>query len=269
MTQATFAARDYGGTQPENYAKFFVPAIAAPVADDLLEAASLRPDERVLDVACGTGVVTRRAAERVGTGGRVAGLDVNPGMLAVARATTPAGAAIDWYETSAEAMPLPSSSFDVVLCQMGLQFVPNKLKALQEFRRVLRAGGRVVFNLPGPRPQMFAELAEALARHIDPKCAGFVNVVFSLHDADELRRLMADAGFDDVAVDRTQRTLRLPDPEEFLWQYIHSTPLAPLVGQASGDQRAALAGDVQARWRAFVASGVLTLDVPMTTVRGR
>ena len=269
MTQVTFAARDYSGTAPQNYEKFFVPAIAAPLAEDLIEAASLRPDERILDVACGTGVVTKRAAKRVGAQGRVAGLDVNPGMLSVARTTMPADAAIDWYETSAEAMPLPDSSFDVILCQMGLQFMPNKLKALQEFRRVLQPGGRVVFNLPGPRPEMFAELAEALSRHIDPKCAGFVNAVFSLYDADELRRLLAAAGFDDVAVDRTQRTLGLPDPEDFLWQYIHSTPLAALVGKASDDQRAALANDIRARWRAFVVGGVLTLDVQMTTVCGR
>lgn len=269
MTQATFAARDYDGTLPQNYEKFFVPAIAAPLAEDLMAAASLRPGEHVLDAACGTGVVTKRAAKRVGAQGRVAGLDVNPGMLSVARTTMPGNAAIEWYETSAEAMPLADSSFDVVLCQIGLQFMPNKLKALQEFRRVLRPGGRVVFNLPGPRPQMFAELAEALTRHIDPECAGFVNVVFSLYDAGELRRLMADAGFDDVAVDRTSRTLSLPDPEEFLWQYIHSTPLAPRVAKASGEQRAALADEIQARWSAFVVGGVLTLDVGVTTLTGR
>ncbi|NIX00730.1 MAG: methyltransferase domain-containing protein, partial [Phycisphaerae bacterium] len=134
--------RAYGGNAPENYERYFVPAIGAPVADDLIEVAALRPDERVLDVACGTGVVTGMASELVGDGGVVAGLDVNPGMLAVARATTPSDATIEWHEASAEAMPFPDGSFDAVLCQMGIQFIPDKDAALSEMRRVLAPGGR-------------------------------------------------------------------------------------------------------------------------------
>src|SRR3546814_6159009 len=80
--------------------------------------AALREGERVLDVACGTGVVTRLASEQVGATGAVSGLDVNPGMLAVARAATPEGMSIEWHEANAEAMPLPDASFDVVLCQL-------------------------------------------------------------------------------------------------------------------------------------------------------
>lgn len=269
MTQPTFNASDYHGTGPENYEKYFVPAIGAPLADDLIAVASLRPGEYVLDVACGTGVVTRRAAKQVGNEGCIVGLDVNPGMLSVARAATSSDSAIDWYETSAEAMPFPDKSFDVVLCQMGLQFIPNKLQALKEIRRILGPGGRVVLNLPGPRPKPFADLADALARHIDSKCAEFVNEVFSLYDGDELRGLMTDAGFHNVEIDKTQKTLRLPESEDFLWQYIHSTPLAGPIGKATDDQRAALAGDVAKRWQAFVVNGALTLDLGMTTVCGK
>lgn len=269
MTRATFNPSDYQGTGPENYEKYFVPAIGSPLAKDLVAAASLRPGERILDVACGTGVVTRLAAGRVGENGSVAGLDVNPGMLAVARSVTPNDVAINWYETSAEAMPLPDRSFDVVLCQMGLQFIPDKLKALKEIRRILEPRGRVVLNLPGPVPAMFAALAGSLAEHIDPKCAGFVNVVFSLSDADELRALMKGAGFDDVEVERTQKTLRLPAIEDFLWQYIHSTPLAGLVANATEAQRSALVDDVRTRWQPFVVDGALTLELGMTTVCGR
>ncbi len=268
MTRSAFNADDYQGTGPENYEKFFVPAIGAPLAQDLVTAASLRPGERMLDLACGTGIVTRLAVERLGEKGSIAGLDVNPGMLAVARAAAPIGSTIDWYETTAEAMPLPDDSFDVVLCQMGLQFVPNKLQALMETRRVLGAGGRVVLNLPGPTPKMFALLADALAHHIDPMCEGFVHVVFSMHDGDELRALLSRAGFEDIQIERTTKTLRLPRPDEFLWQYIYSTPLAGPVGQATEAQRAALADDVHARWQEFVRDGVLTLEVGVTTVHG-
>jgi len=263
----TFNATDYRGSAPENYEKFFVPAIGAPLAADLVAAAALRPGERILDVACGTGVVTRLAAARVGGTGAVAGLDVNPGMLAVARSTAPGDAAIDWYETSAEAMPLADDSFDVVLCQMGLQFIPNKVQALKEIRRVLGPGGRVVLNLPGPIPELFVGMRDALAQHIDPQCARFVDVVFSLHDADRLKGMLAEAGFSDISSERAQKTLRLPPAEDFLWQYAHSTPLAALVGKASEEQRGALGRDVAARRKKFAAGDALSLEVGVTTVR--
>ncbi len=119
-------------------------------------------------MACGTGVVTRLAAAQVAKEGSVAGLDVNSGMLCVARSATPSNAAIDWYETSAEAMPLPDGAFDVVLCQMGLQFIPKRIQALKEIRRLLGLGGRVVLNFPGPIPRLFAALCDAPVRHNDP-----------------------------------------------------------------------------------------------------
>ena len=102
----------YGGNLPANYERFFVPAIGAPLATDLIRLAALRPGERVLDVACGTGVVARLASQQVGDTGTVTGLDVNPGMLAVARSATPPDMPIDWHEASAEAMSLPDASFD-------------------------------------------------------------------------------------------------------------------------------------------------------------
>lgn len=266
MTQQAFPAKDYSGNPPENYEKYFVPAIGAPLARDLIDVASLRPGERVVDVACGTGVVTRLAAQQVGDDGSVAGVDVNPGMLAVARACAPEGSSIDWYETGAEAMPLPDGAFDVVLCQLGLQFVQDKVKALREMRRILAPGGRIVANVPGPVPPMFAELADALAKHIAPMCAGGVKVVFSLFDEKELRRLLNDAGFEEIRIRRTQKALALPPPEEFLWQYIYSTPLAGPVAEAGDDQRTALAEEVVDRWQSHVADGHLALDVGVTTV---
>jgi ubiquinone/menaquinone biosynthesis C-methylase UbiE len=268
MTQQTFG-KAYSGTAPENYERYFVPSIAAPLAEDLVRIAALSPGERVLDVACGTGVVTRLAGQRVGDSGSVAGLDVNPGMLAVARSAASPKLAIDWYETSAEAIPLPDGAFDVALCQMGLQFIPNKLGALREMRRVLAPGGRLVLNLPGPTPSLFAAMADALGKHISPQAASFVHIVFSLHDEQELRELMKGAGFHEVDVQTTRTTLTLPPAKEFLWQYVSSTPLANLVAKASDESRAALEEEVGNKWRNFTSDGTLTCDVPMTTVTGR
>lgn len=262
------AGREKVAAPQENYEKYFVPTIGEPLAADLVAAAELKPGERVLDVACGTGLIARLAAKQVGSNGFVAGLDVNSGMLAVARSLEANPSAIKWYETSAEAIPLEDAAFDVVLCQMGLQFVTKKAQALKEMRRVLRRGGRLLLNLPGPMPPLFAELASSLGACVGPKASGFVNVVFSLHDRNELHDLMVEAGFESVEIEKTEKRLALPEPREFLRQYVGSTPLAPHIDQASDSQRKALADDVEKRWQRFLLDRTLTVDVPMTTVRG-
>jgi ubiquinone/menaquinone biosynthesis C-methylase UbiE len=231
-----------------------------------MKAASLRPGERVLDSACGTGVVTRLAAERVAPGGTVTGLDPNPAMLAVARVTTRSDVSIDWHEAPAEHLPFPDESFDAVLCGMGLQFFSNKEAGLREFYRVLVPGGRLVANVPGPTPPPFEIMADGLARHIGPESASFVHAVFSLHDPDDLRNLAVQAGFEDIGVRSTETSLELPPPAEFLWQYIWSTPLTAAVAQVDEECRAALENEFSEKCRAFAPTGTLAGSVKMTTV---
>ena len=178
----------------ENYERYFVPSIGAPVAADLMKAASLRPGERVLDAACGTGVVTKLAADRIAPGGTVAGLDPNPAMLAVARATTPSDVSIDWHEAPAEDLPFPDESFDAVLCGMGLQFFSDKEAGLREFHRVLVPGGRLVANVPGPTPAPLEIMADGLARHVGPESASFVHAVFSLHEPGSFAAVLTGTG---------------------------------------------------------------------------
>src|SRR5260370_25850928 len=155
------------GNEPDAYERHIDPALFMPWARSLVETAALRPGERVLDVACGTGVVTRLAAKRVGAGGKVVGLDLNAGMLEVARSRAPA---IEWREGSATELPLPDAAFDAVLCQQGLQFFPDRPAALREMRRVLVPGRRLALSVwrslqgsPGHRA-----LADALEPHIGP-----------------------------------------------------------------------------------------------------
>ncbi|MCD7059392.1 methyltransferase domain-containing protein [Pelagibacterium xiamenense] len=267
MTEQVYG-KSFAANPAENYQRYFVPSIGAPVADDLMAAAKLQPGARVLDIACGTGVVTRLAAERVGASGAVTGLDISPAMLAVARSRTAPGASIDWIEASAEAIPLEDEAFDVVFCQMGLQFVSNKLAALREMRRVLDAGGRAFVTAPGPKPPLFAILTDALARHLSPEAAAFGDLVFSLHDVDELTELMRGAGFADIDVTARPKTLRLPAPADFLWQYLYSTPLAGAVAEAGPAKREALERDVCERWQDFAADGSTALDVGVTTATG-
>ena len=243
----------FGGNPAEHYERYFVPAIAAPLATTLVAAANLRSGERVLDVACGTGIVARLSADHVGAAGRVAGADVNAGMLAVARAVTASTATpIQWYETGAEAMPLPDEAFDVVLCQFGLQFVAHKHAALAEMQRVLVMNGRAHLSVPTPTP-FFDILEQALANHGLPAAAAFVRLVFSMHDAAQLERLLRGAGFSAVDVQSQTTRLRLPPPTQFFWQYIQSTPAAAAIAQVDDKARSSLEREVVAKWQPWLA----------------
>ena len=261
--------KQYGGNAAETYERYFVPTIGIAWATALLDAVELHSGDRVLDVACGTGVVTRLTAERVGPDGAVAGLDVNPAMLVVARSLPASGAAIEWHEANAESLPLADGSFDVVLSSLGLQFVPDKASALREMQRVLAPDGRLTIATAGPTPPLFAILEQALARHVKPEAAGFVRAVFSLHEPQELKKLTSGAGFRHVEVRSRPLSVTLPGPAEFLWQYVHSTPLAAAVAQIDDVGRAALEGDVVAAWQSFVEDGALIFDANavLTTAR--
>lgn len=241
----------FRATAPENYQRYFVPVIGRPLAEDLLREAELKPGERVLDVGCGTGVVTRLAAERVGGDGTVVGVDVNPGMLAVAKAVSPPELAIEWQEASAESLPLADESFDVVLCQLSLQFMPDRGRALEEMHRVLVPGGRLLLNAPGPADPLFETLATAMGHHISPQASGFVRAVFALHDESELQGLLRSAGFQEVGTHAETRELTLPPARDFLWQYVGSTPLAGIVADSTEEARAALEREVLAGWADF------------------
>lgn len=131
----------------EAYESLLVPHQFAPWARDLVAHADPKPGERILDVACGTGVVMRSVVPLVGPNGRVVGVDSSPAMLAVARTRAPSEAPIEWYEVSAEALPLSDAAFDLVLCRQGLQFFADKLGATREMRRVLAPGGRVALSV--------------------------------------------------------------------------------------------------------------------------
>lgn len=258
---------EYGSKPPQNYERFFVPTIGEPLAKDLIRKADLRPGERVLDTACGTGIIARLALKEVGNEGRIAGLDVNPGMINVARSIT-TDLPIEWHQASAEQMPFVDESFDVVICQMGLQFMENKAAALLEMRRVLAPGGRLILNVPGPAGAPFAILAKKMGRTIGPDARKFVEHVFMLNDVEAIRELMQAASFSTVEIQEQYKMLALPTPKKFLWQYISSTPLYQVVAEADEKAKAALEQQVVAQWQQFVDDTSFVYEQRIVTVRG-
>ena len=267
---STASYRNFTGTGAQNYQRDFVPVIPTPVSGDLFRTADLQAGERVLDVACGTGVIARLAAGLVGPDGTVTGVDIAPDMIDVAKSTpAPASPHIEWHVGDAAALPLPDDSHDAVLCQLGLMFMEDRAAALAEMRRVLAPGGRVVVNTPGTIQPAFESMEQAIIEHISPDLGGFVRAVFSLHDPDALAALLQEAGFHDVTATVTTTTLHLPAPAEFLWQYINLTPMGPFVAEAPEDAQLAMEQQVVDRWQPFVVDGETVLDQPMVTASGR
>jgi SAM-dependent methyltransferase len=208
--------------------------------------------------------VPREAAARVGATGAVVGLDLNPGMLAVARGVPiTSGASVDWREGDATAMPFPDASFDVVLCPLGLQYFPDRPAALKEMHRVLVPGGRLVLMVwqsmecsPG-----FALLAEALERHMGAPAAAIMRAPFVFADPEEVRALIAGAGFRDVRVRGATRTVRFPSAEHFIQYQVAGSPLAGPVGEASEEARAALVSDVKVAVRPYESGQGLAFPI--------
>ena len=255
------------GNAAETYERALTPAVFAAWAPLVVALADPRSGERVLDVACGTGVVTRLVARQVGRTGKVVGLDLNPGMLAVAAATAasepPTSASITWQEASATRMPFPDGTFDVAYCQLGLQFFPDRPAALREMHRVLVSGGRVglmvwrgIEHSPG-----FDILAAALARHVSPEAAGIMRAPFGLAEAEELRELMAAAGFRDITIRPVAGTVRFPSVARFVQDYVAGSPLAGHVAKVSDEARAALVGEVGDALRSHLAGGALAFPI--------
>lgn len=222
----------------ENYERYLVPPLFGPTADNLLAAVTPQPGDRVLDVACGTGIVARKACEYVRPNGAVVGVDMLPDMLDAARSTPPTEPPVEWRQASVGQMPFEDGAFDVVLCQHGMQFFPDKPAALREINRVMAPGGRLGVMVLDDfrRTPAVAALSDALARHIGPAPAGFVQMVGALGDRSQLGALIEDAGFRDVSVQPVSIEYRFPSPAEFLRLYVQSTPLAVNLAMTEADE---------------------------------
>jgi SAM-dependent methyltransferase len=229
----------------EAYERYAVESWSRPLAERLVALAAPREGERVLDVACGTGIVARVAAQAVGPQGTVAGVDLNEGMLAVARAQDPA---IDWRQGDVEALPVADGAFDVVACQQGLQFFPRRGPALAEMRRALAPGGRLALSVMRPiaHNRGWGALAEALARHAGAEAGAMMRAPFPEWDAAELRELVTSAGFDDVRVLIVVASARYPSPGELVRWEAAASPLAGPLSALSRETHAALVDDVAA-----------------------
>jgi len=227
---------------PKTYERYIVPTWMLDWTEDLLAAGGVGPGTRVLDVACGTGIVARKAAALAGPGGRVAGLDANEGMITVAGtcAREKGLPAIGWYCSDVSRMPFSPGEFDVVLCHQGLQFFPDKNAALKEMARVLAPGGRLalgVWGSPDRCPYVIA-VSEVLEHYLGADSTVLLRQASSLSDRNILLSLVREAGFSDIRLRAETKISRHPSLTELLPAYFSIFPVAAEISAMQEEARA-------------------------------
>jgi ubiquinone/menaquinone biosynthesis C-methylase UbiE len=202
----------------EMYEQYFIPAIFNPWSDVLLSYARPNHGDFVLDLACGTCIITRKIAQDVGEEGKIVACDFNPDMLDVARSIDlPENISVEFRQENAVSLSLPDNYFDMVICQQGLQFFPDKEKAIHESQRVLKPSGRAIFavwqslNKHDVYKAMFEAEASFLGIDVDE-----ISTPFSLGDSKMVKQLFSDAGYSNVNVIQHVKNVKFVSPEKFV-----------------------------------------------------
>lgn len=194
----------FAGSIPENYDRHMVPLIFEPYAADIAQrAASLRPDA-VLEIAAGTGVVTRALAPKLSPGANYVVTDLNQPMLDYAASRQAPDSRITWQQADAQSLPFENASFDLVFCQFGAMFFPDRISAYREAKRVLKPGGHFLFNVwDRIEENIFADdVTNALARIFPNNPPRFLaRTPHGYHDVDRIRGDLEKAGFSEIVIE--------------------------------------------------------------------
>ena len=240
----------------EIYERFMVPAIFGRWSAILLELVAPQAGERVLDLACGTGIVARQAASMVRPGGEVFGVDFNPGQIDIARSIDPS---IEWREGDARSLPFTNETFDLVVCQQGFQFFPDRVQAVKEIHRVLKPGGRVgiavwssIDKLPG-----YLALVHALERRVGSSAAHLLDDLTALSDSKEIGHFFAEGGFPNADMVTLSNDVVFTSAEEFTRAIAVGSIMRRTDAQFSEETLGLMAADVAAEMAPYLGENGL------------
>lgn len=224
----------------KSYDKILVPSLFKPWAIHLIENNQPWVGKTVLDLACGTGVVTKELAPNVSPNGRVFALDMNGQMLDIAKSKCREWHNhIDFIEGSCESMAIPDSSVDRIVCQQGFQFFPNKQTAALEIYRVLKPGGRVIISTwcPVSECEIFGIICETLEALNEHEISHMMRVPFDFLTQRELKEPFKTVGFSNIEVSKQEMNMRLQGEVDSALMIAYATPIAPKLKELSVEKR--------------------------------
>ena len=239
----------FTGTIPDTYDRYMVPMIFAPYAADLADRAAAFAPSAILEIAAGTGAVTRALASRLSPAVRYVATDLNQSMLDFAASRQAADSEIVWCQADALALPFEDAEFDLVCCQFGAMFFPDRGAAYREARRVLRSGGRFLFNVwDRIEENVFADdVAKALARYFPDDPPRFIaRTPHGYYDTALIRRELEDAGFTQIAIETITKESRAASPRAAAVAYCQGTPLRNEIDLRDPASLAAVTDSVEA-----------------------
>ncbi|MGI9481375.1 MAG: class I SAM-dependent methyltransferase [Hyphomicrobiales bacterium] len=236
----TSQASQFVGSIPENYDKGLGPHIFHGYANDLAQRVAALSPVRVLELAAGTGIVTRRLRDALDEGCRLTASDLNGPMLDVAKEKFENGELVDFQVIDAMDISHGDENFDAVVCQFGVMFFPDKARSFAEVHRVLKPAGHYIFSCwDSWTENPFAELAHTVVMEFFPEDPpGFYKVPFSYYDSEEIEETVLGAGFDQVEIEHVALTSPIPSPELFAKGVVFGNPLFDEIISRNGDANA-------------------------------
>ena len=226
----------FTGGIPAAYDRYLGPVIFEPYARDLARRVPIHENVRILETACGTGIVTRRVLDYLPTSGKLVATDLNQAMIEFAKAALPPDPRIEWRTADVQSLPFPNASFDAMYMQFGIMFVPDKLKAMREAKRVLKPAGKVILNaLESFEKNPYGRIADQVLKSAFPEDPPtFYRTPFSDHDPEEHQRRAETAGFRDVTVESVVFESMAESAELFAKGLIRGNPVSIVIGERGG-----------------------------------
>jgi ubiquinone/menaquinone biosynthesis C-methylase UbiE len=254
----------FAGSIPQNYDRYLGPMVFEPYADDLVRRVRVDVGDAILEIACGTGIVTTRLVQALPLGASLTASDLNEPMIEVARRKIDASEPVTWKTADACALPFGDEWFSTVVCQYGVMFFPDKPAALREVYRVLQPGGTFVFNVWNSLAEnpLASITNDVLAEFFPANPPPFSVVPYGMTDVDATRALLEQAGFASIEATRLPLMARSDSARDAATGVVLGTPLVVAIQERDPAATGRIIDAVAARLAQ--AGGESPLTLPMS-----